>query len=91
MVEVSRIMTLVYSNRRGWCLFSFLALSRGLCAEYQSLLLDNWWLNRVMLKCCFVGWIPNYGGIECNVKHLTSFKTLGKDVISIFDLEVDLK
>jgi len=84
MVEVSKIMTVLYSNRRDWCLISFLALARRLCAKYQSLLLDNWWLSRVVLKCCFVGWITNYGGIECNVKHLSSIKTVGKDVISIF-------
>lgn len=77
-------MTVVYSNRCDWCLISFLALGRGLCAKYQSLLLDNWWLNRAVLKCSFVGWIPNYGGNECNVKHISSIKPVGKNVISIF-------
>jgi len=41
MAEVSKIMTVVYSNRRDWCLISFSALGRGLCAKYQSPLLDN--------------------------------------------------
>lgn len=84
MVEVSRIMRVVYNNRRDWCLISFWALGRGLYAKYQSLLLNNRWLNQAVLKCCFVGWIQNYGGIEYNVKHLSSLKTVGKDVISIF-------
>jgi hypothetical protein len=76
MIEVSRIMTVAYINRRDWCLISFLTLDRGLCAEYQSRLLDNWRLNQAVLKCYITGWILNYDGIECNVKHVSSINTI---------------